>query len=277
MGGFWSVAIGAGLVVLWLSPAAAQGVSDCALSVPETASVAEVVDGETVKLTDGAVVRLMGAKAPRPVGGRSPEDFPPAQAAKARLTELAQGKPVALRYGGQRTDRYGRKLAQVFATGDGPPVWLQGALLEEGLARAYSLADNEACIAVLLAKERVAREAARGLWRLPDYRVRAASDRAGLYRLRGRFVVVEGEVADVASIRDWTYVNFDRDWREDFTVTVARENAKAFADAGLDLATLKGKRIRVRGWLEQLNGPMIEADHAGQIEVLEPAAAAAAP
>ena len=32
--------------------------------------------------------------------------------------------------------------------------------------------------------------------------------------------------------------------------------------------SLQGKRIRVRGWLKSFNGPMINATHPEQIEVL---------
>jgi hypothetical protein len=32
---------------------------------------------------------------------------------------------------------------------------------------------------------------------------------------------------------------------------------------------MKGRRFRVRGWLEFFNGPMIEISHPGQVEVVE--------
>ena len=38
---------------------------------------------------------------------------------------------------------------------------------------------------------------------------------------------------------------------------------------GFDLAAYDGRRVRVRGWLKSLNGPMIEVTHPEQIEVLE--------
>ena len=64
------------------------------------------------------------------------------------------------------------------------------------------------------------------------------------------------------------YLNFAGDWRSDFTVSIARKDAAAFATAGLDPPTLAGKRLRVRGWLAWRNGPMIEATHPDQIELL---------
>jgi hypothetical protein len=64
------------------------------------------------------------------------------------------------------------------------------------------------------------------------------------------------------------YLNFTQDWRSDFTVSVERKDAVAFAAAGLDLKALQGKRLRVRGFLAWRNGPMIEASHPEQIELL---------
>jgi micrococcal nuclease len=42
----------------------------------------------------------------------------------------------------------------------------------------------------------------------------------------------------------------------------------AFTAAGIDLKALAGKRLRVRGWVMWRNGPMIEATHPEQIELL---------
>jgi len=64
------------------------------------------------------------------------------------------------------------------------------------------------------------------------------------------------------------YLNFAKDWRSDFTISVERKDLSAFAAAGIDLKHLAGKRLRVRGTLAWLNGPMIEASHPEQIELL---------
>ena len=66
------------------------------------------------------------------------------------------------------------------------------------------------------------------------------------------------------------YLNFAEDWRNDFTVTIERKSLASFEEAGLDLEALTGKRIRVRGFIEWWNGPMIAATHPEQIEVLTP-------
>jgi hypothetical protein len=64
------------------------------------------------------------------------------------------------------------------------------------------------------------------------------------------------------------YLNFASDWRSDFTISIERKDVAAFVSAGLDPMALAGKRVRVRGWLAWRNGPMIEATHPEQIELL---------
>jgi hypothetical protein len=63
-------------------------------------------------------------------------------------------------------------------------------------------------------------------------------------------------------------LNFAEDWRRDFTVSVDRKAARAFTETGIDRKGLAGKRVRARGWLAWRNGPMIEATHPEQLEVL---------
>jgi hypothetical protein len=48
-----------------------------------------------------------------------------------------------------------------------------------------------------------------------------------------------------------------------------KRNERRFAAAGLDLKTLAGRRIRVRGWIEQRGGDRawIEAGRPEQIEI----------
>ena len=49
----------------------------CDLPPPETATVAAVLDGETLKLADGKTVKLIGAKAPMPpLGWRGDDPWP---------------------------------------------------------------------------------------------------------------------------------------------------------------------------------------------------------
>lgn len=115
------------LFALTVSPsAAAEPMDKNCVSDPETATVGEVIDGETLNLSDGRIVRLIGAKAPPlPLSWRGDDPWPLVAESKRALDRLASGKQVELKFGGRRSDRYDHVLAQAFVLGNDKPIWLQ--------------------------------------------------------------------------------------------------------------------------------------------------------
>lgn len=223
----------------------------------------EVVDGDTLVLESGETVRLVGIQSPKlPLGRPDFEPWPLADEAKAELERLALGKTLDLWFGGRRLDRYGRLLAQLYAE-DG--TWIQGAMLEAGMARVYTFADNRALAEEMFARERAGRAAGRGLWADPYYRILAPEEAAGYV---GTFQLVEGTVVSAAVVKGRGYLNFGEDWKEDFTATASKADLKLFEKAGIDFVGYEGRTVRVRGWLKSFNGPMIEVTHPEQIELL---------
>ena len=255
---------GLGLVLAVLL-ATALAAPAAALTPEETARAVRIVDGDTLVLEDGRQVRLVGIQAPKLALGRPDiPSWPFAEESKAALAALTLDRELSLAYGGRRVDRHGRSLAHLFLP-DG--TWVQGRLLESGMARVYSFVDNRARVPEMLALERRARAARRGIWSLPYYAVRRP-DQAGSDI--GSFQLVEGRVHAVAVVRGRAYLNFDEDWRRDFTVSLSPRARKLFEAEGLGPQAYEGRRVRVRGWLSSRNGPMIEATHPDQIEPLEP-------
>lgn len=246
----------------WLLLLAAAGAGAAAARAGEI--VREVVDGDTVVLASGEQVRLVGIQAPKlPLGRPNFPTWPLAKEAKAALEALCLGKRIELVYGGRRVDRHGRQLAHLFDPGG---RWIQGEMLAQGLARVYTFADNRARVPEMLARERAARAARRGIWSHPFYAIRQATETP---QFLNSFQLVEARVLRVARVRGVTYLNFGQDWRDDFTITVPARARRLFEKAGIDLAAFEGRRVRVRGWLKPRNGPMIEASHPEQIELLE--------
>ena len=76
-------------------------------------------------------------------------------------------------------------------------------------------------------------------------------------------------VLDVAKVKGRVYLNFGENWRTDFTVTLSSKVSRLFKKVGMDPLALKDQRIRVRGWLRKRNGPMIQASHPEQAELLK--------
>lgn len=259
----------AGVAVLPFLATAATASEACAPGPRSTHGVAHVIDGETLLLDNGQEVRLIGALAPGADSLSSDtNDGPPARDALEALGALVAGRAVALPNEGRRYDRYGRLLVQAYIGTDAGAVWIQERLIRDGHARAYALPGNAACLAALINAESEARIARRGLWRREDYGVRSANDIGGLLGLTGRFALVEGRVAQVSQAQRTTYINFGIDWRRDFTASIASAIVVRSDDGARRLQALAGKAIRVRGWIERRNGPMIVLGSLDEIEVL---------
>jgi micrococcal nuclease len=239
----------------------------CTLAAGPVHAVARVLDGDTLQLDDGSELRLIGALAPHAHdAGADLGAWPPAEEARRTLGDLVLGKSVALAFGGLRTDRYGRWLAHAIVEPDGRKEWLQGHMLARGMARAYALKDNAACIGDLLELERPAREGKLGLWSNAAYQVRSSESPGELLAYRHTFQLVRGRVATVSQTRGATYLNFADD-RRGFAVVVKRPG-HALPD-GQAFGNLEGRSARVRGWIDRRNGPIIEIDTAGQIEFID--------
>lgn len=255
--------------LLWnVTDAQVQSLAD-GLTTGEAGRVVEVIDGDTVLLESGLEVRLVGIQAPKlPLGRRGFAPWPLADEAKTALEELVLGRAVTLHYGGRRVDRYGRALAHLVRD-DGQ--WIQARLLELGLARVYSFADNRALIADMLRVETNARQAARAMWSLANYQVLGQAEAA---RGEGDYALVEGWVVDVAEVRGRGFLNFGADYRTDFTISIDPPDLREFFEKeDVLLESYNGARVRVRGWVEDFNGPMIRVTHPEQIEILTPAPA----
>ena len=235
-----------------------------------TRTVTRIIDAETVALDDGSELRLIGALAPRAIDvGADPGAWPLEVAAQAELMALILAKPVELLFGGEHADRHGRLLAHAFWSDGGRGRWVQAHLLEQGLARAYVQAGNRTCADELLDAERTARASHRGLWADAAYAVRSAGAPLELSRYRSTFQVVEGQIERVAEVRGTIYLNFDSKRRGAFAVSLRRGDRGTLGTYARDPKTLAGKRARVRGWIEQRQGPTINLSAAGLLEVLD--------
>jgi len=195
-------------------------------------------------------------------------DAPDADAGRAWLETHLQGQQIRLRYDGLQRDRYDRALAQAYLPGAGGDVWVQADMVSAGLARVLSHPGNRGAALSLLALEAQARAEGVGLWGDPAFHVRDP-DPDRLAQDIGTVQLVEGRVLEVTRLRSGrTYINFGLDYRTDFTVLVEAADEAAFEAADQSLADLAGRRIRVRGWIEAENGPLMRIDHPERIEWL---------
>jgi micrococcal nuclease len=243
----------------------------CTLALQAAGVAVEVIDGTTLKLSDGQIVRLAGLVAPTPPLAIGNETWQPERAAKDALATLVANNAnieIAVADPKARMDRHGRTLAHVIATANGKPTWIQGTLLQSGHARATSMLSGGLCLKEMLSFEASGRAKSVGLWANPAYNPVRADSLEALKRQRTTFAIVEGVVMSVADRGGRTYLNFGKDWKWDFTVRVSKSVLKRDPEAAAKLAGLGGQRVRVRGWLDHYNGPIIEIGDLAEIEVI---------
>lgn len=232
-------------------------------------TAARIVDGRTFALVDGREVRLAAIEVPPLTVRPDNEAAPGGVEARDALGALLEGAEVVLRRADAPADRYGRILAYTSTARDGVERSIQAELLARGFARVGDRIGTRQCATELLTRERAARKAKLGLWAVSYYDSLDTDNPADVLAKRGRFTLVEGKVVSVRESGATIYVNFGRRWTEDFTVTILKRNERSFAAAGLEPKRLAGRRVRVRGWIEQRGGPWIEATRPEQIELID--------
>jgi endonuclease YncB( thermonuclease family) len=260
----------AGLAAFAANHAAAQpAVSPCGGATIATGDVTRVIDGKSFVLADGSEVRLAAIEAPLlSIADPNEEHVAVGNAAKAALEGLLVHHSVVLRSADTGTDRYGRLVGHVFITGGSEEIWAQYEILTKGYALVAPGGGNRACLSYLRGVERKARDGMLGLWGEPYYVMKEAQYPDDVMTELGRFALVGGKVISVRESGGMLYLNFGRRWTEDFTVTILKRNQRAFATAGVDPKSLAGRRIEVRGWIEERGGPAIEAARPEQIEIV---------
>jgi endonuclease YncB( thermonuclease family) len=236
-----------------MGDAGAQGALPCKFIPAGEATVTTVRDGGTLMLSDGRELKLAGIDVA--AGGRE------------TLQLLAIGQPLRLARLGPEQDRYGRVVA--FAFPGESTQSLQDALLAQGRARVAARIGDKPCAEALLTIERAARTERRGLWADPNFAPLRAEDLSRLQAEKGHFALVEGKVLSVRESGATIYVNFGRRWTTDFTVIILKRQQRTFTAAGVEPKKLEGRRIRVRGWIEQRGGPVVAAEAPEQIEVID--------
>lgn len=234
--------------------------------------VDRVIDALTITLKDGKIVRLSAIDVPG-LGGPEPDDtallaFQLVQKLLPNGTETALYQTRNAKVG--RTNRMGQTLAHLHLEKD--IVWIQGALLSVGLARAMPTDANPEMIREMLALENKARIEKKGIWaENSPHRLYLHDDLDGK---TGTVQVVEGKVVKAASVKNNLYLNFGMDWRTDFTVRITPDIRRKLSRTGVDPMALAGRNVRARGYIENYNGPMITLETIHHLEILdEPAPA----
>lgn len=228
------------------------------IRVPVPVKIKKAIDSTSLLAENGDIYALTGL------------DFPESDAALdtyKRLSELTADKKCTLYQ--TRSDKIGRinrmnHILGHFTCGQND-VWIQGTLIAEGHARVRTTPENREQSTAMLELEQQARSKKIGLWGLP-YNHPLTPQTAAQHI--NSFALVEGQVYTTAQNKNSLFLNFTSDWKTDFSIGIPSKLRKDFSKIRIDPASLKGQKIRVRGWIRDYNGPYIELDHVEQLEVV---------
>ena len=213
--------------------------SNCAPQhISESVSVQYVHDGDTIRLSDGRKVRLVGINTPELAHNNQAEQAF-AQQARLKLMALLRNSDyrVMLESGLEHKDRYRRTLAHIYLP-DGTNI--QQAMLESGLATAYTTPPNSRQSNCYKQAELKAQKAGSGLWKLPEYQIKSVSS---LNRRDRGFRLIQGRVSQISSDHKGTRILLENRVR----LSIAKSDLIYFPPGYIQ--SLKSKSIVVRGWL----------------------------
>lgn len=231
--------------------------------------VDKVIDGLTILLKDGTLVRLASIDIPDFQIWR---DAPHSEAALEILEKTLSERTEVMIYQTPmakkgRINRMKQELGHLVVKEGN--IWIQGLLLSEGLARVYTMPDANQMARQMLDIEQEARAGKRGLWGEDSEYLVLTPETAS--QSMGELAIVEGTVKKTATVKNNVYLNFGQNWKEDFTIMITPDLRKKLAYQGIDPLGLAQKTIRVRGWLREYNGPLIELEDTTHLEYLNPA------
>lgn len=130
---------------------------EAAVSKKQTAKFVKAVDGDTAKLSVKGrtyTFRFLAVDTPETVKPNTPVAFMGKRASDYTKSELKKAKKIQIQYDGNKTDKYGRRLAWIWVDGK----LLQDKLVRKGYARVYYIYGKYRYTDILKTSERKARK-----------------------------------------------------------------------------------------------------------------------
>ncbi len=223
--------------------------------------VQKVINGKTLILENGILVRLASLQVPNihELTGKKRPGEPLGEEAAQTLRQLVEGKKVSLLPDPPQMDRHGRRLA-FLTLADGRSV--QEEMLKAGMALVYPFADQRDKAKELLAAEKEARAAQRGIWADAYWE---PADAASIRVPRERYQLVRGIISKVAGAGGNWYLNFGKDYKTDFTAFIKGSDYRKYFK-NYNLMDLQGKQVLLRGWVYRRDGAAMDVVLPEQIE-----------
>jgi len=233
------------------------------LELVDVGVVKEIVKSDTIRLESGKTYKIDNIRVPIQLDGQA-LDF---------LRGNVLGKKVGFYIVGKdpsaRADRFGHILAHV-VTQEGE--WLQALMVSRGLAWATGSETSRDLVIPLFKYEDLARSQKLGLWNYPEFEVKNNETIMG--NTRNSFQVYEGKIRSVRKQDNYAFYNFGKDPKTDFTIFINTKKVPPYllsgGRRGHTPPQFEGLRVRIRGWVEENNGPTIELTYQEQLEFIDP-------
>lgn len=216
-----------------------QGLANCGSASGDLVKVAQVVDGDTLRLVDGRSVRVIGINAPEVKRGAKPgQPLGNEARAAARAFIAASGYQVRLGYEREKEDHYDRLLAHVYNI-QGKSLSVE--LLAQGLVFAVAIPPNITHVDCLYRYQDKARDNRYGIWGYKAWHPQAST---GLTPGDTGFRRVNGRVKKVA-INSSVWIELEGQ----LVIQVARDDWPLFPQKPGQWLALKGKQLEAEGWI----------------------------
>lgn len=248
------------------------------LSIPRAArkqrgKVRNVIDSNTIELYDGRIVRYIGVDIPRLKVQQEgkwvfrPEPF----AVKARefSENLILNKSIRLAFDTQEQDQFGRVLAYCFVTveenGTKKEVFINKALLEEGLGYVFIDESNVKHVDDFFTAQKNAQQSKKNIWK----EQKSIAPKKARYFINERKIIT-GKIVDVTETRRTINLLFHRRRKSYPKVVIFKSSFSHFRRFNIDPKTFyTRKKIKVFGLIREYSGPEIVVMHPSQIEIID--------
>ncbi len=221
---------------------------NCTFSQPtETAQVAHVYDGDTIKLSDGRKLRLIGINTPER-GRDNNKNEPFYQTAKDQLQQIINKnkKQIKIVFGKEKHDRYKRFLAHIF-TMDNKNI--TAILINKGLGFSIAVPPNVQLLNCYQKAEHEAQKLKRGIW---SHIYSRAIEIDSLKKSTRGFHRISGTVQRIGESRSSFWLNLNTKSKSKFALRILKKDLAYFTD--YHPKDLINRQLIARGWIYQIKG-----------------------
>ena len=215
----------------------------------ETVQVAQVYDGDTIKLADGRKLRLIGINTPER-GHSNKNNEPFYQAAKEQLQQIINENKnqVKIAFGKEKHDRYKRFLAHIFTMDDEN---ITAILIKKGLGFAIAVPPNVQLLNCYQNAELKAQKLKRGIW---SHIYSRAIDVDSLNKSTRGFHRISGTVQRIGESRTSFWLNLNTKTESKFALRILKNDLSNFTD--FHPQDLINRQLIARGWIYKIKGEL---------------------